>query len=273
VQSGGGDGCGRRSGEVHLGKRLAGKPGWQCGAVGLEEATVEVERFAVPHTLEDIEELGRPGVAIVVVDFVAPPQLRRSASTTDDVVNQTSAGCSLQTGRHPRCLYRVKEPRLERNHETVGGGLGGQRCCGRPRILGHRERRQKSTEEPCGLGSLCHRCHVVDVAVSVQFAAADRGSNVARPVSTGIAAVVATRSTQRRVVAFHPDPPIEIDAHAVAFSSVVAFSSLRIRPSGSTRCRRCSPARCSSSMCGRPDKTKPSTPISRYDDNRCATSS
>ena len=53
-----------------------------------------------------------------------------------------------------------------------------------------------------------------------------------RPVSTGIAAVVATRSTQRRVVAFHPDPPIEIDAHAVAFSSVVAFSSLRIRTLG-----------------------------------------
>jgi hypothetical protein len=80
VAVGGVDGCGRRPREVDLGEGLAGEAGRQARALDAEEAAVEVERAAVPHAPQHVEELGRAGVPVVVVDLVAPPQLGRATA-------------------------------------------------------------------------------------------------------------------------------------------------------------------------------------------------
>ena len=212
VATGGVDGGRRRAGEVDLRERLGGQRCREPGPLHLVEAAVEVEWTAPPGAPDDVEELRGAGVAVVVLDPVAPPQLRRAAAAGDDVVDDPPSGGPLQAGRHPGRLDRVEEPGLEGDHEPERLALPGQGRRQDPGVLGEGERGQQAADETRELGRPDHLGGVVDVPVAVGRAVPQsRGDGIGTgrvevaPVAPGVA--------ERRHVAVHADAPVDVGGH------------------------------------------------------------
>ncbi|MNL01282.1 hypothetical protein D3C87_1217470 [compost metagenome] len=233
----------RRSRKINLGKILFGQWRGQARVFHLIELALVGKRPAAPHAAHHVEKFRRARVAVVVTGRIAPPQLRRTAATRDDVVQGAAARGPLQAGRHARGHHGVQKAGLERDHEAEGARLARQQRGNGPRFIRHGERRNQPALEARQLGRAGDLGKIVDVGKTIGAASTEAG--LAQVVIAGKPVAAKRRAGAVRTrFAMRGDAPEKIDCHVVVLLQIRGFRPLAVVCSkppapAAARVRRC----------------------------------